>query len=102
MITLSTFEIYFMWKEIESVIKKTESLKKEIKANRDINKALKKAVLWKERFDNLAVACIEVLSPHCTCSVEYKDRELKDPKCEYCDIGQFIIPLIAEFLNPTK
>ena len=62
----------------------------------DENKALK------EQFDALSCACIEHLSPKCECIPEYKDRDLRDPQCEYCNIGKFIYPILLESLKEKE
>jgi hypothetical protein len=41
----------------------------------------------------LAQACIENLNDNCTCSIEYKNIKRKDPACEYCNVGEFILYL---------
>lgn len=50
----------------------------------------------------LAQAVIEHLSPKCTCHPAYKDRGLRDPGCEYCDIGCFLLPLAKKVLDELR
>lgn len=47
----------------------------------------------------LAELCMEHLAHKCTCHEDYKSRKLRDPNCEYCDIGQYILPEAERILG---
>ena len=38
----------------------------------------------------------------CACSDDYKDRELKDPACDYCDMNQLIIDALRQRERETE
>ena len=48
--------------------------------------------------NKLARACVGHLSGVCCCSVDYTSRGMRDPSCEWCNIGQYIIPLAERLL----
>ena len=47
----------------------------------------------------LAEACAEHLRAECNCDEAYTTREMTDPNCEFCNIGQYILPLANEVLG---
>lgn len=49
----------------------------------------------------LAKNCVELLYDECKCDISYTSRGKTDPHCEYCDIGQHIIPLARKILKGT-
>lgn len=47
----------------------------------------------------LARACVEHLQPSCTCDKAYWGRKMTDPSCEWCNVGQYILPLAERLLE---
>ena len=35
----------------------------------------------------------------CTCSREYRVKNMQDPSCEYCDVGKFLIPMAEKIIG---
>ncbi|KKM07515.1 hypothetical protein LCGC14_1733150 [marine sediment metagenome] len=88
------------YKALKELDKKHRGL---LKDHIEINKLfMKENKALKESRNKLTTACIEHLSPRCKCSSEYKDRQLRDPQCEYCDIGKFIYPFLIKIVNELE
>lgn len=50
---------------------------------------------------DLAQTCIDFLDSGCSCHEAYKTRGKIDPDCEYCEVGQYILPKAKAVLEST-
>lgn len=52
--------------------------------------------------ESLAKSVLEHLDNECSCSYEYTSRSLKDPQCEYCNIGEPLVIVAKKVLEKYR